>query len=94
MKQIKIYLFALLAILSLAACSSSDDGNGNGSGNTNKNEITTDKAVARLEFPKLKGGNSIVIVHRDGNNSAYDPDRVGLRLEITTLVMLYHHQKE
>lgn len=81
MKQIKIYLFALLAVLSLAACSSSDDGNGNGSGNTNKNEITTDKAVARLEFPKLKGGNSIVIVHRDGNNSAYDPDNVNFSTE-------------
>ena len=81
MKQIKIYLFALLAIPSLAACSSSDDGNGNGSGNTNKNEITTDKAVARLEFPKLKGGNSIVIVHRDGNNFAYDPDNVNFSTE-------------
>ena len=84
MKQIKIYLFALLAILSLAACSSSDDGNGNGSGNNgniNKNEVTTDKAVSRLEFPKLKGGSSIVIVHRDGNNSSYDPDNVNFSTE-------------
>lgn len=95
MKQIKIYLFALLAVLSMAACGSSDDGDGNGSGsgsgsgtgggssviNTNKNEVTTDKAVTRLEFPKLKGGNSIVIVHRDGNNSAYDPDNVNFSTE-------------
>ena len=82
MKQIKIYLFALLAVLSLAACSSSDDGNGSGTViNTNKNEVTTDKAVTRLEFPKLKGGNSIVIVHRDGNNSAYDPDNVNFSTE-------------
>lgn len=80
MKQIKIYLFALLAVLSLAACSSSDDGNGTVI-NTNKNEVTTDKAVTRLEFPKLKGGNSIVIVHRDGNNSAYDPDNVNFSTE-------------
>lgn len=95
MKQIKIYLFALLAVLSMVACGSSDDGDGNGSGsgsgsgtgggssviNTNKNEVTTDKAVTRLEFPKLKGGNSIVIVHRDGNNSAYDPDNVNFSTE-------------
>lgn len=89
MKQIKIYLFALLAVLSMAACGSSDDGDGSGSGtgggssviNTNKNEVTTDKAVTRLEFPKLKGGNSIIIVHRDGNNSAYDPDNVNFSTE-------------
>ena len=95
MKQIKIYLFALLAVLSMAACGSSDDGDGNGSGsgsgsgtgggssviNTNRNEVTTDKAVTRLEFPKLKGGNSIIIVHRDGNNSAYDPDNVNFSTE-------------
>ncbi len=80
MKQIKIYLFALLAVLSLAACSSSDDGNGTVI-NTNKNEVTTDKAVTRLEFPKLKGGNSIVIVHRDYNNSVYDPDNVNFSTE-------------
>ena len=83
MKQIKIYLFALIAVLSMAACGSSDDGDGNGSNeiNTNKNVVTTDKAVTRLEFPKLKGGNSIVIVHRDGNNSAYDPDKVNFSTE-------------
>lgn len=82
MKQIKIYLFALIAVLSMAACSS-DEGDGNGSNeiNTNKNEVTTDKAVTRLEFPKLKGGNSIVIVHHDGNNSAYDPDNVNFSTE-------------
>ena len=40
MKQIKIYLLALLAVLSMAACGSSDDGDGNGS-----NEINTNKRV-------------------------------------------------
>lgn len=95
MKQIKIYLFALLAVLSMAACGSSDDGDGNGSGsgsgsgtgggssviNTNKNEVTTDKAVTRLEFPKLKGGNSIIRVYRDGNSKQYDPDNVNYAVE-------------
>lgn len=83
MKQIKIYLFALLAVLSMAACGSSDDGDGNGSNeiNTNKNVVTTDKAVTRLEFPKLKGGNSIIRVYRDGNSKQYDPDNVNYSVE-------------
>lgn len=83
MKQIKIYLFALLAVLSMAACGSSNDGDGNGSNeiNTNKNEVTTDKAVTRLEFPKLKGGNSIIRVYRDGNSKQYDPDNVNYSVE-------------
>lgn len=82
MKQIKIYLFALLAVLSMAACSS-DEGDGNRSNeiNTNKNEVTTDKAVTRLEFPKLKGGNSIIRVYRDGNSKQYDPDNVNYSVE-------------
>lgn len=83
MKQIKIYLFALLAVLSMAACGSSDDGDGNGSNeiNTNKNIVTTDKAVTRLEFPKLKGGNSIIRVYRDGNSKQFDPDNVNYSVE-------------
>lgn len=83
MKQIKVYLFALLAVLSMAACGSSNDGDGNGSNeiNTNKNEVTTDKAVTRLEFPKLKGGNSIIRVYRDGNSKQYDPDNVNYSVE-------------
>lgn len=83
MKQIKIYLLALLAVLSMAACGSSNDGDGNGSNeiNTNKNEVTTDKAVTRLEFPKLKGGNSIIRVYRDGNSKQYDPDNVNYAVE-------------
>lgn len=83
MKQNKIYLFALLAVLSMAACGSSNDGDGNGSNeiNTNKNEVTTDKAVTRLEFPKLKGGNSIIRVYRDGNSKQYDPDNVNYSVE-------------
>lgn len=83
MKQIKVYLFALLAVLSMAACGSSNDGDGNGSNeiNTNKNEVTSDKAVTRLEFPKLKGGNSIIRVYRDGNSKQYDPDNVNYSVE-------------
>ena len=71
MKHLK-YLICLLGIaFTLYSCSSDDDNNGgNGNGttteeaNANRNVVTTDAAVARLEFPKLKGGNSIVLVHR------------------------------
>lgn len=52
-------------ILLTISCSNDDNDNG-GSGkeeiNLNKNEVTTDKAVTRLEFPRLKGGNSIVLI--------------------------------
>ena len=83
MRKLLAAVLAGTMIFSMAACGSSDDGDGNGSNeiNTNKNVVTTDKAVTRLEFPKLKGGNSIVIVHRDGNNSAYDPDNVNFSTE-------------
>lgn len=62
MKHLK-YLICLLGIaFTLYSCSSDDDNNGgNGNGttteeaNANRNVVTTDAAVARLEFPKLKG---------------------------------------
>ena len=84
MKQIKFYLLALLAIGMLAACSSDSDGSGNegGSTNVNRNDIVNNaKVVGRLEFPRLKGGNSKVIVHYDYNNQLYDPDDVNFSSE-------------
>ena len=35
--------------------------------NTNKNDATTIPELARLEFPKVKGGNNLVIMHRVEN---------------------------
>lgn len=63
-----------------------EDDNGNGGGtttknNANKNEVTSEKAVSRLEFPKLKGGNSTVIVYRTSDNNTYDADRVNFCVE-------------
>lgn len=69
MKQIKIYLFTLLAILALGSCSSdNDDSSSNGnSENLNANAVTTGvpQEVTRIEFPKVKGGSSQIIVHKD-----------------------------
>lgn len=83
MKQIKVYFFALVTAFSFAACANSneDDAGKDSVINENKNEVTTDNAVTRLEFPKLRGGNNVVIVHRDGNNSSYDPDNINYATE-------------
>ena len=69
MKLYKIYFLALLATLSLGACSSDNDDNGSDSGislNQNANVVTAGvpQEVTRLEFPKIKGGTSTIIVHK------------------------------
>ena len=68
MKNIKIYMLLAAAIFMVAACGSDDDdiqGGGNTQKvlNANKNYDGMQPEVARLEFPRLKGGKSIVIVH-------------------------------
>ena len=57
MKQLKYLIYLLTLVFALYSCSSGDDSNnGDGSGttaeevNTNRNIVTTDAAVARLEF--------------------------------------------
>ena len=70
MKLNKIYLFSLLALLSFGACSSDNDDNGKGGTsnklNQNANVVTAGvpQEVTRLEFPKVKGGTSTIIVHK------------------------------
>lgn len=78
MKRIKIYLLMLLAALTVGSCGSDNDGPGGGGDNgetgggggivnTNKNiNVVTPgmpDEITRLEFPKVKGGTSTVIVH-------------------------------
>lgn len=68
MKIFKIYTLLAAAIFMVAACGSDDDdiqGGGNTQKvlNANKNYDGMQPEVARLEFPRLKGGKSIVIVH-------------------------------
>lgn len=74
-KELRLLVWLTAAVMTLVACGGDDDDNGRNSGNgdntdktetnANRNTVTTgvDAAVTRLEFPKLKGGNSIVIVH-------------------------------
>lgn len=69
MKIFKIYTLLAAAIFMVAACGSDDDdiqGGGNNQKvlNANKNYDGMQPEVARLEFPRLTGGNSIVIVHK------------------------------
>ena len=68
MKIFKIYTLLAAAIFMVAACGSDDDdiqGGGNNQKvlNANKNYDGMQPEVARLEFPRIKGGKSIVIVH-------------------------------
>lgn len=83
MKDFKILLYILSVFLTLTACSS-DDNEGDGENNEvnlNKNTVTTDNAVSRLEFPKLKDGNNVVIVYRTDDNNTFDKDRVNFCVE-------------
>jgi len=92
MKDLRYLSYVLLLALSMTACGWDDDENGNGGGgsgidqvvNVNKNAVTTEPAVARLEFPKLKGGNSVVIVHRTSGYTKYDADEVNYAVEWDT----------
>lgn len=78
------YLLVLLAAaFSLASCSNDDGGGSQGGGrNANRNvPVDGETAVTRLEFPRLKGGNSIVRVYRTADDHKYDADRVNFAVE-------------
>ncbi|MEJ8769595.1 DNA/RNA non-specific endonuclease [Prevotella sp. HCN-7019] len=88
MKQLKYLIYLLSFVFALYSCNSDDDNNGDGGSgtaptevNANRNVVTTDAAVARLEFPKLKGGNSIVLVNRTTGDKQYDRDEVNYCVE-------------
>ena len=83
--NIKSLLYVPLFVLVLISCGD-DSGNDDGGGirpqaNVNKNVVTTEPAVARLEFPKLKGGNSVVLVNRTTGDRQYDSDEVNYAVE-------------
>ena len=78
---------AAMAAALLTACGSDNGDNDDGgqgqrpSANANANVATDDKAVLRLEFPKLdNSGNSMVVVHRT-SASTFDKDRVNYSIE-------------
>ncbi len=62
------------------ACSSDSDEEGQGGGgagvvNVNKNDTSKEPALSRLEFPKVKGGDSRVLIH--SNN-----DQIGINFSV------------
>jgi len=64
--QLKTLLVALPVVLFVVSCSKSDDDsweNGNSSlvNNVNRNDISREPALQRLEFPRVKEGNYIII---------------------------------
>ena len=57
-------LTLLLAACLVVSCSDDDEaGSGSVELNVNRNDTSTEPALAQLEFPKVKGGNSRVIIH-------------------------------
>ena len=75
MKIFKIYSLLAATMLMVAACGSDDDDLGGSSGSDNQKALNVNKnydgkqpEVARLEFPRLKGGKSIVIVHKTNDS--------------------------
>ena len=65
MKQLlRLYLPCIIAAFFVVSCSDDDEDSGtNVEYNANRNDTSVEPALQRLEFPKVKGGNSIVIIH-------------------------------
>lgn len=79
----KLFLFMAAATL-LGGCSGNDEEKDDGQeANANRNVPGTEQAVARLEMPRLKGGNSKLIVYRTPDTS-YDKDGVNFAVEWDT----------
>lgn len=78
------YLLLFFLSIFVVACDDNEenqDANTTKVQNINKNIVKDEAAVSRLEFPKLKGGRSIVIVYRTNDYSKYDNDRVNYAVE-------------
>lgn len=59
-------LFALVMMAGFTACSDTNDDNGGtagNNGNVNANDTSKEPALSRMEFPKVKGGHSLVLIH-------------------------------
>lgn len=67
MKELKTWLMAALMMTAAAACHDTsdddwDDGGGS-TANVNANDTSVEPALQRLEFPHVKGGSSLVLIH-------------------------------
>lgn len=70
----KFKIVPFLLLLLLAACSSDNDDNGGSNvrrNNINSNLDNANPVVHRLEFPRLKGGQSLVVTHFDNGEVNY-----------------------
>ena len=64
MKQLlRICLPLAITAFFVASCSSDDDDGTVVEYNANRNDASREPALQRLEFPRVKGGRSIVIIH-------------------------------
>ncbi|MBO6018066.1 MAG: DNA/RNA non-specific endonuclease [Prevotella sp.] len=63
MKKTRIFLLFLTAILTVACNDDDKPTADNSSVNVNRNDTSKEPALQRLEFPKVKGGDSRVIIH-------------------------------
>lgn len=98
MKQFATMLLALAMPLLLAACGGDKDDSTPKpkpeqptANNANKNDATAEPLLAQLEFPKVKGGSSEVIIHRTTThnmNYALEWDH-NLRAQRWTCYQLY-----
>lgn len=81
---LKLLLMLPCLLLIITSCSNDDNNGEEGEKeeiNLNKNKVTTDAAVTRLEFPRLKGGNSIVLIYRTKGDKQYDKDEINYCVE-------------
>ena len=64
---LRTLLWLFPAVLFAVSCSDShDDGSESGSettDNANRNDTSSEPSLARLEFPRVKGGSSMVLIH-------------------------------
>jgi endonuclease G len=67
-----VFYALMLALPCYSSCSDTDDDKAStesSGANVNKNDTSKEPALARLEFPKVKGGNSLVLIH--STNDSY-----------------------
>ena len=86
----KILTLLLTGSLLLMACSDDDRDNGIPAGqNLNRNDASQEPALQRLEFPKVKGGNSRVIIHT--NNDQFGIN-YSVEWDCTKRSLLFRHE--
>ena len=59
----KLFLPILLLLPLVTACNNDDDDRQQSERNVNCNDYSQEPALQRLEFPRVKGGSSIVVIH-------------------------------